>query len=398
MKDRAHRPVQSLILYLAALLIVSCSLQSCRGRESSPAEAGIPNISLVLSAGGFNRPVGIAHAGDGSGRLFIVEQGGLVKIIRSGATLAAPFLDVSFRLKSSEGEQGLLGIAFPPGYGTATPYVYTNYTGTQGVGDTVVARFGVTANPDIIDTASGQVLLTVEQPFANHNGGQLAFGPDGFFYIGLGDGGSGGDPFRNAQNPSALLGKMLRIDVSSNTGTYSIPVDNPFAGNPAYRPEIWALGFRNPWRFSFDRETGDLFIADVGESTNEEVNFQPAASAGGANYGWNIMEGLHCFNAATCDQTGLTLPVVEYEHVSGNCSITGGYVYRGSLYPALRGVYLYGDYCSGRIWGLKLTGTTVENRLLLESGMLISTFGEDEAGTIYVADHASGNIYKIVSP
>jgi glucose/arabinose dehydrogenase len=276
--------------------------------------------------------------------------------------------------------------------------VYINYTGTQGVGDTVIARFRVTANPDIVDPASEQVLLTVEQPFANHNGGQLAFGPDGYFYIGLGDGGGAGDPFNNAQNPSALLGKMLRIEVSSNTGAYAIPADNPFIGNAAYRPEIWAVGLRNPWRFSFDRETGDLFIADVGESTYEEVNFQPAAGAGGANYGWHIMEGLHCYNAAFCDQTGLSLPVIEYEHVSGNCAITGGYVYRGSLYPALRGVYLYGDFCSGRIWGLKLTGATAENRLLLESGMFISAFGEDEDGTIYVADHASGNIYKIISP
>jgi glucose/arabinose dehydrogenase len=241
-------------------------------------------------------------------------------------------------------------------------------------------------------------LLTVVQPFTNHNGGQLAFGPDGYLYIGLGDGGSGGDPLNNAQNPLALLGKMIRIDVGSNTGTYAVPAGNPFVGNAAYRPEIWALGLRNPWRFSFDRQTGDLFIADVGENTYEEVNFQPAGGLGGTNYGWNIMEGLHCYNATSCDPAGLTLPVVEYQHLSGNCSIIGGYVYRGSLYPALRGVYLYGDFCSGRIWGLKLAGTTVENRLLLESGIVLSTFGEDEAGTIYVADPVSGNIYKITSP
>jgi glucose/arabinose dehydrogenase len=357
---------------------------------------GMKGISLVLTASGFSRPVGITHAGDGSGRLFIVEQGGLVKIIRNGVTQTVPFLDVSSRLESSAGEQGLLGIAFPPGYGAAKPYLYTNYTGTSGIGDTVIARYQTTADPDAADPASEEVLLTVAQPFANHNGGQLAFGPDGYLYIGMGDGGSSGDPFSNAQNPLSLLGKMLRIDVSPQSG-YSIPAGNPFFGNAAYLPEIWALGLRNPWRFSFDRLTGDLFIADVGQGSYEEVNFQPAAGAGGSNFGWKIMEGLHCYNAVSCDQTGLTLPLVEYGHIQGNCSVTGGFVYRGSLYPALQGMYLYGDYCSGRIWGLKPAGTAMENELLLDSDLFISTFGEDEDGNVYVADHLTGNIYRIVS-
>jgi len=392
--------LRSLVLFLG--LVLFFALPACRERKSSPAPAipdiPIPNISLVLTAGGFAQPLGIAHAGDGSGRLFIVEQGGSVKIIKNGTVLATPFLDISPLLKSGAGEQGLLGIAFPPGYGPAKKHLYTNYTGTQGIGDTVISRFTTTVDPDIVDTGSEEVLLTIVQPFANHNGGQLAFGPDGYLYIGMGDGGSGGDPFNNAQNPLSLLGKLLRIDVESQSGGYRIPSTNPFAGNTAYRPEIWALGLRNPWRFSFDGGTGDLFIADVGQSLYEEVNVQSAASAGGENYGWNIMEGLHCYNAVTCVQTGLTLPVAEYDHSQGACSITGGFVYRGAEYPALQGVYLFGDYCSGRIWGMRRSATAVQTSLLLESGLLISAFGEDEAGNLYVADHRDGNIYKIVVP
>ncbi len=383
-------------LFLFAILLGSCSLHSCTGTGSSPR---ISEISLTLSASGFSHPLGIGNAGDGSGRMFVVEQGGLVKIIKSGATLTTPFLNVAGLLKSASGEQGLLGIAFPPGYGPARPYVYINYTGTQGVGDTVIARYTVSANPDALDPASGQTILSVVQPFANHNGGQLAFGPDGYLYIGLGDGGSGGDPYNNAQNPGVLLGKMLRIDViSAGTGTYGIPADNPFAGNAAYRSEIWALGLRNPWRFSFDRMTGDLYIADVGQDLYEEVDVQPASGSGGENYGWNIMEGLHCYNASSCNSAGLTLPVAEYDHSGGNCAVIGGNVYRGALYPALQGIYFYGDYCSGRIWGMKRTGSTFVTRLMLETGMVISTFGEDEEGNIYVADYNAGKIYRITTP
>jgi glucose/arabinose dehydrogenase len=390
--------VRSFTMLLLFCATIPLSFNACRGRQSSSGTPDIPNISLVLTAGGFSHPVHITHAGDGSSRLFIVEQGGLIKIIKNGSSLPTPFLDVSSLLKSSDGEQGLLSVAFPPGYGTDRQYFYIDYTGNQGVGDTVIARYHTTADPDIADPASGQTLLVVVQPFTNHNGGQLAFGHDGYLYIGMGDGGSGGDPLNNAQNPISLLGKILRIDVESQLDSYIAPPSNPFIGNAGYRPEIWALGMRNPWRFSFDRETGDFYIADVGQNSYEEVNVQPAFGTGGENYGWNIMEGFHCYSSASCNQTGLTLPVVEYGHSQGDCSITGGFVYRGQEFSALQGVYIYGDYCSGRIWGLRQAGGAWENKLILDSVLLISTFGEDEAGNLYVADHAAGDIYKIIVP
>jgi len=389
--------VRSFTLLLLLCAAIPLSFNACRGHRSSSATSAIPQLSLVPTTGGFTHPTHITHAGDGSGRLFIVEQGGLIKIIKNGSALPTPFLDVSPLLKSSAGEQGLLSVAFPPGY-AGKQYFYIDYTGTQGVGDTVIARYHTTADPDIADPASAQTLLEVVQPFTNHNGGQLAFGPDGYLYIGMGDGGSGGDPFNNAQNPLSLLGKILRIDVESQLDQYSSPLSNPFIGNAGYRPEIWALGLRNPWRFSFDLETGDLYIADVGQNLYEEVNIQPAASSGGENYGWNIMEGFHCYNSASCNQSGLTLPVVEYGHSLGDCSITGGFVYRGREFSVLQGVYIYGDYCSGKIWGLRRAGGAWENKLILDSDLLISTFGEDEAGNLYVADHATGDIYKIIAP
>jgi len=243
----------------------------------------------------------------------------------------------------------------------------------------------------VADPASIRQLLTIVQPFANHNGGQLVFGPDALLYIGMGDGGSGGDPFGNSQSLNTLLGKILRLDVLSGAATYAIPAGNPF-GN-----EIWAYGVRNPWRFSFDRTTGDFYLGDVGQDTVEEVDFQPAGSGAGANYGWNLMEGTHCYGSPTCSSAGLVLPVAEYLHGSGDCAVTGGYVYRGSL-AALRGIYLYGDYCSGRIWGLRRNGAVWENQLLADTPYSISTFGEDEAGEVYVADHTSGNIYRIGVP
>jgi glucose/arabinose dehydrogenase len=333
----------------------------------------------------------MTNAGDGSGRLFVAEQGGTVRIIRNGALEAVPFLDIS-GIVTAGGEQGLLGLAFPPGF-SAKRYFYVHYTNRLNVGDTVIARYRLSADPNLADPASGQQILTATQPFGNHNGGQLSFGPDGFLYIGLGDGGSGGDPLGNGQSLTTLLGKILRIDSESGAIPYLIPSGNPFLGGRV--SEIWAYGLRNPWRFSFDRKTGDLYIGDVGQGQFEEVDFQPASSSGGENYGWNIMEGAHCFNAPTCTQTGLVLPVQEYPHADGDCSVTGGYVYRGALFPELRGVYLYGDFCTGRIWGLRRFGGSWVNRLLLDTALNISTFGEDEAGELYLADYASGTIYTI---
>ena len=356
-----------------------------------------PQIALVPRFSGLAAPLGVIHAGDGTGNLYVVEQAGRIRLIDNGTLLSAPFLDISTRVLSG-GEQGLLGLAFPPGFATSGRF-YVNYTRIQD-GATVIARFLRTVNPNVADNTSEVVLLVIPQPFANHNGGQLAFGPDGFLYIGMGDGGSGGDPQNNAQNPALLLGKMLRIDVESTPDPglpYAIPPTNPFLDNAAYRGEIWALGLRNPWRFSFDRQTGDLYIADVGQNLFEEVNFQPATSPGGENYGWRIMEGAHCFIDPACSSTGLVLPVAEYSH-GPECSITGGFVYRGPAFPRIQGVYIYADFCSGKFWGLQRVGADWQNALLLTGPPSISSFGEDEAGNLYAADLAAGIVYEVVAP
>lgn len=349
-------------------------------------------IRLTPVATGLTNPIDIQNARDGSNRLFIVQQNGLIRIWRDGALLAAPFLDIRTKTRSSS-ECGLLGLAFPPDY-AAKRHFYVNYT-TPNCRESIVARYR--AAGDVANPASEEILLTQPQPFSNHNGGGLAFGPDGYLYIGLGDGGSGGDPQNNGQKTDTLLGKMLRIDTESGTrAPYALPPSNPFVSDSRYRPEIWATGLRNPWRFSFDRETGDLWIADVGQNRAEEINFQPRASTGGENYGWRTMEGMACFNPAqNCTRTGLTLPVHEYTRARGDVSVTGGYVYRGARWPSLRGTYVYGDYASGRIWGLRREGTQFNNRELLDSPLLISTFGEDEAGELYVAHHGNGEISRI---
>jgi len=348
-------------------------------------------------AGGFVQPVHVAHAGDGSGRIFVVEQGGRIRILDNGVVLPSPFLDISSKSVCC-GEQGLLSVAFPPGF-AAKRYFYVNYTRTPD-GATVVARYRVSiGDANAADPASEEVLLIIPQPFANHNGGQLAFGPDGYLYIGMGDGGSGGDPLNNGQATGTLLGKLLRIDVESGAVPYGIPPTNPFLGMAGYRAEIWALGLRNPWRFSFDRLMGDLYIADVGQGTFEEVDVQPVGSAGGQNYGWKVMEGAACFTIG-CSPAGLTLPVATYDHSQG-CSITGGMVYRGSAFPALQGMYFYGDFCSGRIWGLRNTGAGWETAVLPVPGnppMNIATFGEDEPGNVYLANFANGELLRILSP
>lgn len=347
----------------------------------------LPAINIELVADGFEQPVYLTHAGDGSGRLFVVERAGRVRVIQNGAVQPDSFLDITGLVQSKGQEQGLLSVAFHPNF-PQDRRVYVDYTNNKG--DTVIARYQTTPDLRAIDPATGQILLTIAQPYPNHNGGQLLFGPDGYLYIGTGDGGLANDPHENAQNPAALLGKMLRISVDFGE-PYTVPADNPFVNDPAFRPEVWALGLRNPWRFSFDRLTGDMFIADVGQNEYEEIDFEAAGSPGGLNFGWDVMEGFHCFQAGTCRQEGLTLPVVEYDH-SWGCSVTGGYVYRGGQIPALQGVYLYADYCSGRVWALR--SGEHEPVQVLESGLNVSSFGEDEAGELYLID-LKGGIYQV---
>lgn len=352
-----------------------------------------PQLSLVPIIENLNKPVHITHAGDGTGQMFVVEKVGRIRIIEQGHLLDTPLLDIANRV-SRGWEQGLLSVAFPTNY-TQKRYFYVNYT--NNADDTVIARYHLHhADSKLADPNSEEILLTISQPFRNHNGGQLAFGADGFLYIGMGDGGSGGDPQGHGQNPDSLLGKILRLDVESDTKPYAIPADNPFTNHPKFREEIWAYGLRNPWRFSFDRKTGDLYIADVGQDEFEEIHLQPADSKGGENYGWNIMEGLHCYNSPHCDQSNLIKPVLEYDHSQGDRSITGGYVYRGKEFPKMQGVYFYADYVSGRLWGLQRTENDWETKLLLDTSHNISTFGEDEKGNLYLAD-LKGKIYKILA-
>lgn len=349
-----------------------------------------PELSFVPLVNGLDRPVHVTHAGDGKGRLFIVEQVGRIRMVRDGSLQPVPFLDISDRV-SCCGERGLFSVAFPSSF-AASGYFYVNYTNTAG--NTVVSRFSVTGAGDTADPASESLVLGVDQPFPNHNGGQIAFGPDGLLYIGMGDGGSGGDPLGSGQDLSSLLGKMLRIDVESWGQPYAIPTDNPFVSADNVRREIWASGLRNPWRFSFDRESGDLYIADVGQNQYEEINFQAAGSPGGENYGWNILEGNHCYLQPSCDNQGLVNPVLEYDHANGDHSVTGGVVYRGGTFPRLRGIYLFGDFVSGRVGGMRRSSAGFESNLLIDSDFSISSFGEDESGEAYVAD-INGAVYRI---
>ncbi len=369
-------------------------------QPESPAAAGVlPDPAgyqwaPVLS--GLSRPVFVGGAGDGSGRLFIISQSGQIFIARDGQLLAQPFLDISDRTfqpgsGGSYGERGLLGLAFDPDF-AHNGLFYVNYTDASG--DTHIARFSVRSDdPDLADPNSEVQLIFVKQPFPNHNGGGMAFGPDGYLYLSLGDGGSAGDPFGNGQSLQTMLGKILRLDVSQGE-PYAIPPDNSFAGGGGL-PEIWAYGLRNAWRLAFDRLTGDLYIADVGQNSYEEVNFQAAGSPGGLNYGWNFREGLHEYKGTPPADLSLVDPVAEYSHQQG-CSITGGAVYRGANLPEWQGVYLYGDYCSGRIWGLlRSPDGTWQNQELFQSGFTITSFGEDDGGEIYVLDYGGGVLYRL---
>lgn len=351
-----------------------------------------PVTNMDLFASGFTSPVCIANAGDS--RLFVVEQGGLVRVVgSSGQVSSQPFLDIRSRITSG-GERGLLGIAFHPQYKT-NGYFYVNYTGDGGA--TNISRFKVSsANPETADPQSEIKLLTIAQPYANHNGGDLCFGPDGYLYIGMGDGGSAGDPGNRAQNPKEYLGKMLRIDVNQGN-PYAIPATNPFYNSTSTLGEIWALGLRNPWRFSFDRLTGDLWIADVGQNVVEEINFQLANSTGGENYGWRCYEGNQVYNSSGCPAaSAFTFPAYTYPHGS-ECSVTGGYVYRGNASSAYYGHYFFADYCSDRIWTLLKVGNNwVKEDFGQFAGNNFSTFGEDSGGQLYVAGVKSGNIYRVI--
>jgi glucose/arabinose dehydrogenase len=357
--------------------------------------SGTPNLTTQLVVRGLSSPLDLQAAPGDRTRLFVVEQGGRIRIVRNGAVVATPFLDIASRIRSG-GEQGLLGLAFHPQYGQNGRF-FVNYTDRNG--DTHISEFRVSSNADVADANSERQLLFVNQPFDNHNGGGLAFGNDGLLYIGLGDGGSGGDPQGNGQSLTTLLGKMLRIDVNQGS-PYGIPADNPFASRTGAR-EVWSYGLRNPWRFAFDRSNGDLYIGDVGQGDREEVDVGVASRRGGENWGWNVMEGTRCFRPASgCNTSGLSLPVAEYDHGGGACSITGGVVYRGCRLPGYAGTYFYADYCNALIRSFRFDGTRATDArdwtAALGRGVDNPTsFGVDADGEAYIVDQ-DGEIYRIV--
>ena len=358
--------------------------------EGSAFDPGTVELELEVVAEGLESPLGVTHAGDDSGRLFIVEQTGAIKIMQDGEILDEPFLDVSEAIVSG-GEQGLLGLAFHPDYRRNGRF-FLNYTDVNG--DTRIEEFATSDDPDRADEGSARTLLQIPQPFSNHNGGQVAFGPDDFLYIATGDGGSADDPEGNGQNTDALLGKLLRIDVDSGD-PYGIPDDNAFADGGG-APEVWAYGLRNPWRFSFDTATDELWIADVGQGDFEEINRTPSDDAG-LNFGWNVMEGPNCFESDDCDRADKVTPVTGYNHDLG-CSVTGGYVYRGEASPSLMGGYIFGDFCSGTIWGIDAGSRDFTEPVeLLQSGLSISSFGLDEDAELYVTDLGGGTISRVVA-
>jgi glucose/arabinose dehydrogenase len=358
----------------------------------------VPSLSFVPVATGLSQPLFVTHAGDGSGRLFVLERAGRIRVINSsGILLPTSFLDITSLVGSSDSEEGLLGLAFHPNY-ESNGLFFVAYTNTSG--NLVLARYSVSSDTDVANPASALIVLTIPHPNnSNHNGGMLAFGNDGYLYWSTGDGGGGGDVPNNAQSINVLLGKILRLDVNSGS-PYAIPSDNPFVGVSLARGEIWDYGFRNPWRFSFDRVTQDMYIGDVGEGNREEIDFESSSSTGGLNYGWRIMEGSLCFNPASgCDTSGKVFPVAEYANNSTTCAVTGGYVYRGVQSPPMTGIYFYGDFCSGEIWGLLQQSPNVwDSDLIMDTSFLISSFGEDEAGELYLTDYSSGSVQKIVGP
>jgi glucose/arabinose dehydrogenase len=393
-----------LLLAASAALLLTAACSESSGAEQAPAARGqrrdasgaLPQLQLqrAFEPLAFDRMTGMYPAHDGSGRMFVTEQVGRVMAFDPSArTLqGAVYLDISRRVDSSANEMGLLGFAFAPDY-ARTGAFYVNYT----VGNprrTVISRFRSNQAHSAADPASEEVLLEIAQPFVNHKGGQIVFGPDGFLYIGMGDGGSARDPMGNGQNSDALLGKLLRIDVMNTGASYRVPEDNPFVGQQGVRPEIWASGLRNPWRFSFDPQGGALWLADVGQNAREEVD----VIVKGGNYGWAVMEGAGCLGGGSnCDQSGFIPPVIDYP-TGQNCSVTGGFVYRGQQIEALYGAYVYGDYCSGRVWGLRYDGAAVTEHVeFLDSDIRISSFAVDAQGEIYALQHDDrGAIFKLV--
>lgn len=383
-----------LLVVLSAILIAAGAAMPAPAAAFSPSRV---DLRLSLVASGLSKPVLLVGAGDGSGRRFVVEKTGTIRVIKGTTVLSKPLLDISASV-STGGEQGLLGLAFHPSYETNRRF-YVNFTTVAG--DTAINEYRTSAtSPDRVEAGSGRRILTIDQPYANHNGGMIAFGKDGYLYIGMGDGGSAGDPSNRAQSLSSLLGKMLRIDVNGMAGgkAYRIPSSNPYVGRTGL-DEIWSRGLRNPWRWSFDRSTGDLWIGDVGQAKWEEVDrsLRTASGAGrGVNYGWRVMEGRHCYLPATgCSTTGKVLPLVEYAHGSGRCAVTGGYVYRGTAHPDMVGGYFYGDYCTGEIFAVSAgAASPAAGTRLLDTSLQISGFGQDDAGNLYVLG-LGGQVYRL---
>ena len=393
---RLNVTVAALVLVCASALGAGC------GAATTPLTtrpAGIPATSpfgagaTATSVSGLGEVTNIVAPDDGSDRLFVTDQAGIIRVVKGGAVASTPALDIRSEVGSAGSEQGLLGLAFPQGFASKRrAYVY--FTDKAGTSRVYRIRLSAT-DPDTFDPTTMQLLLSIDQPYANHNGGQLAFGPDGYLYLGFGDGGSAGDPGNRAQDTGNLLGKILRIDVetSPTVAGYRIPRTNPFVSRAGARGEVRAYGLRNPWRFSFDPLKRDLWIGDVGQDAWEEIDFVAAGSPGGDNFGWPLYEGDHLFRA-TSMQTGFSWPVTEYPHPTGE-SITGGYVYRGSAYPAAQGLYVFGDYVTGKIWTLARTSTGWTRRLVTTTTWGLSTFGVDGSGELWAADRNAGTIHLL---
>ncbi len=393
-------PISSLLLCAALLAAIAGCGGFTSASQPTPPPGGPPTLALSPFVSGLAAPVGMEFPNDGTGRLFVLEQAGRIRIIQNAALVATPFLNVSTKTGfESGGEEGLLGLAFHPNFSTNRRFFVYYTRNVSGQIQSVFTEYAASAaNPNLADAASERILLVVNQPFSNHKGGQLAFGPDGFLYIGLGDGGSGGDPQGNGQNLQTLLGKILRIDVNGAFAPgkqYAIPADNPFT-QPTGLPEIWAYGLRNPWRFSFDRGTNRLFAGDVGQDNFEEVDIITK----GGNFGWNRMEGAHCYPpGSSCSTAGLILPIMEYAHnAAGGEAIIGGFVYHGSAIAGLVGGYVFGDLSSGHVWaGVRDAGGNWSQTLVLNHTLTVSSFGQDTAGELYLLDYGNGAVLRLVA-